>query len=190
MATVVSFPDKLFLIGGQNADTVFRSVHILRRKGKGFDLTQAAALPEPLTNLAAARIRNRIYAFGGQTAAQVTTADNSLWSRLWSLDANSPKRWTELLRLPGEGRILPAATACGDTLYILGGAVPTPARRYLSEAWSFHPTKAGHVSLISPIPSRPHPPSAARTRSRSCSAAGRSRHPSDRPRHHRSCPVE
>jgi N-acetylneuraminic acid mutarotase len=140
----VSLKEAVVLAGGQNGDVVLRDVRALRRRGTSLEVEAWPDLPVPAANLAVALAAGHIYAFGGQSSAQATSAG----ARLWSLKVDAggkPVRWVEHAPLPGDGRILAAAAGCRGTLYILGGAALAPAtggvavRRYLREAWSFHP---------------------------------------------------
>jgi N-acetylneuraminic acid mutarotase len=153
----VSLKEAIVLAGGQNGDIVSSEVRALRRRGTGMEVENWPDLPAPSANLAVALAGGHIYAFGGQSSAQAASAS----ARLWSLKAGAGKsgRWVEHPPLPGEGRILAAAAGCRDTLYILGGAALTPspagaaARRYLREAWSFHPAKGWKRLPDLPAPS-------------------------------------
>ncbi len=140
----VSFPRRMVFLGGQNGDKISSTVKAI---SDGFLRLSLPNLPEPLTNLSAARIGETIYAVGGQN----TAASN----HLWRLDS-SEKQWTAGPDLPGEGRILASVVACGGQLYVLGGAALTPARKYLKEAWTYHP-KHGWQRL----PDLPYPAAAA-----------------------------
>jgi N-acetylneuraminic acid mutarotase len=153
----ISLKDAVVFAGGQNGDAVSSEVRALRRRGGALEVENWPDMPVPSANLAVAMAAGQIYAFGGQSSAQATSAS----ARLWSLKAGAGKsgHWVEHPPLPGEGRILAAAAGCRDTLYILGGAALTPspaggaARRYLREAWSFAPARGWERLPDLPAPS-------------------------------------
>ncbi len=122
----VSLADSLVLIGGLSSTQVSPSVVRLTLRDGKIAATALPSLPGPSANLAAAPLSGRVYAIAGQT--------------VWSLDTSHPETgWRNEPALPGAARILPAATACGNALYLVSGAeLVGGKRRYLRDAWRFN----------------------------------------------------
>jgi N-acetylneuraminate epimerase len=137
----VSTGKSIILAGGQTAESASPIALRLTLQDGRVRVSLLPNLPQPAANLAAAAANGRMYVVGGQRAPDAAEAAASVWS----LDLARPDRWREEPRLPGEGRILPAAAACGNDLYVMGGAAlyrassGTVARRYLRDAFRFRP---------------------------------------------------
>lgn len=144
----------LVFAGGQDAAASSQSVWALESRNQGYQLTPWPDLPAPAANFSMAKAGNHIYIFGGQESKD-SLASAHLWSLTLDANEHPVSGWRNETPLPGPGRILAAASGCGNTLYIVGGATlvesknGTPGRHYLREAWSFIPPR-GWMRLPDP----------------------------------------
>ncbi|MCW5962560.1 MAG: hypothetical protein KIT83_00870 [Bryobacterales bacterium] len=138
----VSSAQGLFLIGGGDSSENRRQVLRLQWNGRVVEISESPSLPVPLANCCAGLIGSTMYVFGGQEAPTATSAS----SALFSFDLAQPEgTWRPEATLPAPGRILPAVAVVGGKLYAVSGAALSagdtgqPVRRYLQDAWCFHP---------------------------------------------------
>ena len=85
--------------------------------GKGW--ARGPALPEPIQEIHAAVLHDRIYIAGGFHAG------NAISTAVYRLDTVAG-RWEQVANLP-EGRHHMPLAVVGDSLYAIGGLGPTPA---------------------------------------------------------------
>lgn len=140
--------DVLLCIGGSDAERHYADAFVLGWRPGSLErktaVPQPAALPIPLANAAGAGCTGgNVYVAGGSTEPGEKAASN----RVFNICMTAPKpTWKELAPLPAEPRILPIAAAREDTFYLFGGAALEAkdgkvVRRYLRDAWSFHPAR-------------------------------------------------
>lgn len=118
-------------------------------------LTEALpSLPVTTAYPAFAVVNNVLYVMGGQEKADSTTC----LARCFALDLNAPaKGWRELAPMPG-GRMLAAAGAVGDKIYVVGGcslhadAKGQAERTYLGEVLCYDPAADTWTKLPDPAP--------------------------------------
>lgn len=150
--------DELILAGGSSADGHTAQVIALRFVAGELQQRSLPPLPQPLANHCGTLIGSTLYVFGGQTTPTALAISGG-----WKLClADSNPRWVPLPAFPAPPRILAAAAAVQDQLWIAGGAALTPnskqalERRYLSDVW-----KLDAVHGWVPLPSLPSPSVAA-----------------------------
>ncbi|AWI09526.1 sodium:solute symporter family transporter [Ereboglobus luteus] len=134
--------DGFLMIGGGDAKQNFATVlHVARASSGGLKFTPLPGLPKPLAMLTGAIIKNHVYVAGGLETPAANEAENVFY-RL-NLD-NTGVGWETLPACPDGGRFLATAGAVGDTFYLFGGARPDGSqtkRKWLTDAWSFHPER-------------------------------------------------
>lgn len=131
-------------IGGNNEETVFNDVSLLRWQDGQVTQEVLPDLPQPVVFAGAAQVGETIYVAGGQSSQDTTSALNTFWA----LDlADDNPQWAELPSWPGPGRILPVAGAQNGDFYLFSGAeLVSPedgaiTRRYLRDAYRYNPEK-------------------------------------------------
>lgn len=142
-AAVVSLPDGVLAIGGENAAGFFQDALWLRWAGGRVAIETAPALPLPLASAAAVVLGGKIYLAGGYTPAgsgRVSTKS------FFYLDlADCAAGWRALPEWPGPPRALAAMAAIGDAIYLISGlemksgADGQPQIEYLTDAYRFRP---------------------------------------------------
>ncbi len=136
----VSLPQGVMLIGGCNAEGVFRDCLLISLSGGALQLTPLQPLPVGLAGHAAAMLDGKVYVLGGSLAPGEQDAQNSLFVYDPATDA-----WTEGEALPARGRFLHQMASTDGALYVLGGIGVKPGkngrmvRDMLTEAWLYTP---------------------------------------------------
>ncbi|VTT96491.1 kelch repeat-containing protein : Kelch repeat-containing protein OS=Pirellula staleyi (strain ATCC 27377 / DSM 6068 / ICPB 4128) GN=Psta_1238 PE=4 SV=1 [Gemmataceae bacterium] len=128
--------------GGSNAGGHFADVFRVTVSGEGSRVDPLPPLPITVANGCGAIVGHRLFVVGGQEAPASTEA----LATAFSLDLSSPDAtWRREPPLPGPGRILATAAACGATLYVVGGASLAAGadgkaqRTYLADGYRFRP---------------------------------------------------
>lgn len=117
-SAVVSLPNGVLVIGGENGPTLLSDVLLLQWTGSGVAIRQAAALPVPLTSGAAVVANGRVYLAGGYAPGEFRTSR----SEFWSLDLEDPNaRWQSLPSWPGPPRAMATIAALRGSIYLLSG---------------------------------------------------------------------
>lgn len=119
--------DGLTILGGSDGEKGFTKCWRLSLRKGELVTSSLPGLPEGRVYAAGDRIGRTLYVVGGTTdPARLQTATNTLLA----LDLDRPgEKWKALPPLPGQARCIHTAVACGDALYVFGGA-------YLTEAGS------------------------------------------------------
>ena len=128
----LTFGDGVVCMGGGNAGGNFSDVFILRYVGGKVSISSLPSMPAPVINGCGVIVGNIVY---------VVSENN-----FWCLDlAASVKKWQVLPQLPGPSRMLAAAGAYEDKVYVFGGvhltADAVPVREYLRDCWEYAPGK-------------------------------------------------
>lgn len=137
-SAMVSTPEGVWVIGGENAGTVFADVLFLRWTGQSVEITSASSLPSPITNAAAVCAGPYIYVAGGYAGSPRLSRDS-----FWRLDRTKPDQgWTVLPTWPGPARGQSVLAAAGEELFLFSGIeLPAPQSsakaRYLRDAYSY-----------------------------------------------------
>lgn len=133
----------LICVGGSQAAAHLADVTRLKLTEAGLIAEPLPSLPEPVANACGALLGTTIYIAGGSRTPTSTTA----LSGFYALDLSAePLRWQELKSWPGPPRMLSVAAVLDDHFYLLSGvdltadATGNPERRYLTDAYRFHPT--------------------------------------------------
>jgi len=136
-----TFRDELILVGGSSAEGHASLVTAVGLISGRLEQRSLPALPLPLANHTGTLVGSTVYVFGGQETP-ASLAESAGW-KLNLAEANA--RWSPLPQFPGPGRILAAAAAVGDQLWIVGGAElrrdadQSLVRTYLNDAWKLDP---------------------------------------------------
>lgn len=141
----VSTPRGILCLGGCDAESVFTDAFFITWDGKSVRTTPCAALPEPVTYGQAALLGNTVYLIGGQSALELSSAGN----KVWSLDLSQPGephdfRWVERTSLPGPTRAFHQVAVqhdgFRDAIYVIGGRrEEAGATQFLKDVWQFVP---------------------------------------------------
>lgn len=141
-AASVTIDRGVLCIGGNNEDTVFDDVSLLRWQDGQVTQEALPDLPRPTVFAGAAQVGETIYVAGGQSSHEATSASNAFWAL--DLTDDTPQ-WTELPSWPGPGRILPVAGSQNGDFYLFSGAElvsgeeGATSRRYLRDAYRYDP---------------------------------------------------
>lgn len=138
----VATPDGLLLIGGHDLARAFADIARVRWDGRAAHLDTDALppLPAPWCLGGAGVVGGVLHVIGGLDAPDRPRAG----ARGWSLRLDAPEAgWTPMAAHDATARILPAALAHDNALWVLGGALPVAdesgerivTRRYLDDAW-------------------------------------------------------
>ena len=147
----VSLPQGVMLIGGCNAEGVFRDCLLLSLTGDTLQLTPLAPLPVGLTGHAAALLDGKVHVLGGSLAPGEQDAQSSLFIYDPAADV-----WSEGEALPARGRFLHQMAATQGALYVLGGIGIKSGengrmvRDMLIEAWTY--TSKGGWDQVADLP--------------------------------------
>jgi len=155
----VTTSNGLLCVGGSNAHGHSRDVFLLQWRNGRLETKSFPSLPRPMANGCGALVGQTLYVAGG---LETPDATNTL-KTFWALDLNSSElKWRELGQWPGPSRMMAVAGSHSGTFYLFSGAEyysdaqGKPARRYLTDAYSFNP-KTGWKKL----PDLPRPAVAA-----------------------------
>jgi len=151
----VAISDGAIWIGGSDAERHYAAVVRVRLDGQELIYEDLPPLPEPVANHAAVLFGSTVYVAGGQAAPDSTEA----YRRFWALDVDDDSpRWREVEAWPGPGRILPVMVALDDGVYVASGAELLPdaeggaTRRFLTDAYRYHPDAGWNAVADSPRP--------------------------------------
>lgn len=141
-SAVVSVPDGVLVIGGENAEQIFSDSLLLRWDGRKLVVAPAPALGSPLTSSVAAVLAGKVYLAGGYSpdAPRLSTGD------FWRLDlAAMAAGWQTLPTWPGPTRAQAVMATAAGSVYLISGlemrigidgkAQPT----YLTDAYRYEP---------------------------------------------------
>ncbi|MDO6431504.1 sodium/solute symporter [Flavitalea sp. BT771] len=139
----------LICLGGGDAQREYADAFILQYQAGRISTQSLPPLPEPLVNGCGVILQHRIFVLAPGGA-------------FWSLDLSaSLQKWEILPSMPGPSRILAAAGAGENEVYIFGGVHlkdSAGTREYLKDCWKYQPGKGwGRVADL------PHPLAAAPT---------------------------
>lgn len=141
-AAVVSVPDGVLAIGGENATGVFADSLLFSWSGREVVVNPAPALPVPLASPVAAVLDGKVYLAGGYAAGTPRVTTNSFYC----LDLAAPAAgWQPLPSWPGPSRALAVIAALNGAIYVVSGiemlAGPDgqPQISYLTDAYRYRP---------------------------------------------------
>jgi len=141
-AAVVSVPEGLLVLGGENADGVCGDSLWLRWTGGDVAVTPAPALPRPVSSPVAAVLDGRVYVAGGYTAGPPRAGT----AGFFCLDLADPAAgWRTLPAWPGPPRAQGVMAALAGAIYLLSGlelragADGSPQAVYLTDAHRYRP---------------------------------------------------
>jgi SSS family transporter len=143
----VSTPDGVLCIGGNDAETTYARVFLLRWDAQRQELEQIdyPALPVRCAYAQAAMIGNVIFVAGGQTGAGLETATTNSWSLDLSQQTNSNDfRWQPLPPWPGPPRAFHLTVAQHNgyetCIYVIGGRRQRgESVEFLQDVWQYAP---------------------------------------------------
>jgi len=138
----VSTPDGVLCIGGNDAETTLQSVFLLRWNvaAQRIEIVEMPDLPHPLAFSQAAISGKTVYLAGGQTASEIESATN----QLYSLDLTKQQAsWQRLADIPGPNRAFNLTVAqhngFDDCIYILSGrGSENGVIKFLTDVWEFN----------------------------------------------------
>jgi N-acetylneuraminic acid mutarotase len=117
-AAVVSLPEGVLVMGGENSHAVLQDAFFLRWNGEAIAIEKAPSLPAPTTSAAAVALDGRVYLAGGFAAGagRVSRGD------FLCLDVGQPgSAWTSLPTWPGPTRGMAVVAASGGAIYLMSG---------------------------------------------------------------------
>jgi N-acetylneuraminic acid mutarotase len=143
-AAVVSLPDGVLVLGGENAEKIFDDALLLRWNGHSVEVGTAPRLPAPRTNASAVLHAGAVFLAGGYAPGNVRPSTRDFWRR----DLAGAATWQTLPTWPGPARAQAVMAAAGDAVYLISGleatvdpegkaksAYLTDAYRYRAEKW-------------------------------------------------------
>jgi SSS family transporter len=157
----LTWNDRVICIGGADGTDHYNNVWTWQWKNGILVTDTLPSLPYAFANGAGAVLNNTLYIAGGLLHPNDTSAQNTFWS----LDLTLPLEkmiWQKQTPVPGPGRMLCVAGVQGEHLYIFSGvelysdANGKLQRKYLKDAYRFHPRKGWES-----ITDLPHPVAAA-----------------------------
>ena len=141
-AAVVSVPEGVLAIGGENAAGVFEDSLLLSWDGNGVVVQPAPALPVALASPVAAVLGRKVYLAGGYAAGTPRVSTTSFYC----LDLDDlAAGWRKLPAWPGPSRALAVIAALNGAIYLasglqmLAGADGQPKINYLTDAFRYRP---------------------------------------------------
>jgi N-acetylneuraminate epimerase len=141
-AAVVSVPQGVLAVGGENASGVFHDSLLLSWDGRGVAVEAAPAPPVALASPVAVVLAGSVYLAGGYTAGTPRVST----SGFYRLDlGNLAAGWQQLPSWPGPSRALAVIAALDGAIYLasglemLAGADGQPRIRYLTDAYRYCP---------------------------------------------------
>lgn len=141
----VNVKDGMILFGGQTSSDFEKTVLHLSLRGGKPEIRKLADLPAPMAMMNATLAGGMVYLAGGQPTFQPTRALKTFASiSLHDLLAGK-QAWKDLPSWDGAGRFFTHVAACGDTVYLAGGAdlvagpAGPPVRQFLRDAHRFSP---------------------------------------------------
>jgi N-acetylneuraminic acid mutarotase len=158
----ITWNNKLFLIGGGNAERHFREVYTLEWDGEKIIQKQASDLPEEVAFTGGTIQNGVIYVVGGRKSPDANKGMDNFWSLKLSKNLINSS-WKILNPWPGPARWLPVVgSQCGDIQILSGAAIQKDTddeskRILLSDAYSYDPQNDSWKNL----PDMPEPRLAA-----------------------------
>jgi N-acetylneuraminate epimerase len=141
-AAMVSVPEGVLAIGGENAAGFFQDVVWLNWDGRQVTTRLGPALPQPVASPVAAVLEGKIYLAGGYAAGPPRVSTTSFLC----LDlGNTSAGWQTLPSWPGPSRALAVIAALNGAIYLFSGlemsAGPDgqPQMNYLTDAYRYRP---------------------------------------------------
>ncbi|MBL9093483.1 MAG: exo-alpha-sialidase [Planctomycetaceae bacterium] len=135
-------PEGILCIGGADAAKHLTDVFYLNVDGDKLMTRDLPKLPRPCAYMSGAMIGSVVYVAGGIEKPDAVRTLRTFWSLdLKNLDAG----WQQLEPWPGNGRMLHAIAAVGDSLYLSGGTElwpgpdGKPMRAYLNDSYRYTP---------------------------------------------------
>jgi N-acetylneuraminate epimerase len=143
-AAMVSTPDGVLAIGGENAGGVRADVLRLKWDGRTVRVDNTPALPAPRTSAAAATLDGKVYVAGGYAPGGGSGSVRPSVDEFWQLDlALAEGRWRSLPSWPGPARAQAVMAALDGAVYLISGlnlvadAAGKPQPTYLSDAYRY-----------------------------------------------------
>jgi N-acetylneuraminic acid mutarotase len=141
-AAAISTPRGIVLAGGADAERHYDAVSFLTLGDGRVHLASLPRLPQPCAYLDGAILGSTVYVGGGRVAPQSPEALRTFWA----LDLGDPGAgWRAIEPWPGPARMLHRMVALNGSVYVVSGTdlVPgadaQPVRRYLKDAYRYHP---------------------------------------------------
>lgn len=141
-AAMVSVPEGVLAIGGENAAGFFQDVVWMNWDGRQVTTKPGPALPEPVASPVAAVLGRKVYLAGGYAPGPPRVSTTSFLC----LDlANTSAGWQTLPSWPGPSRALAVMAALNGAIYLisglemLAGADGQPQVNYLTDAYRYRP---------------------------------------------------
>lgn len=117
-SAVLSLPEGILLIGGENATRVFGETTLLKWDGSKIVMESLPALPTPVANPVAAVLDGKIYLAGGYEAGPPRVSGKQFICLTLS---NLKAGWQTLPSWPGPPRGQGVMAALGGALYLISG---------------------------------------------------------------------
>ena len=144
-SAVVSTPDGVLVLGGENADSVRQDAWWLKWDGKEVRIENGPELPAARTSAGAVFVDGRVFLAGGYAPGTVRESTDSFWMLALG---ESPSRWQRLPSWPGPTRAQQVMAVVERDIYLISGlnmatdaagkARPTylcDAYRYRADRW-------------------------------------------------------
>nr|WP_235908870.1 sodium/solute symporter [Roseiconus nitratireducens] len=155
----VSTADGVLCIGGNDQDTTFSDVFLLRWDSatEKVEMIPYPSLPQPCVYSAAAMLGSTVYLTGGQRDASLDTATAGVWSLDLSMkDRPQQFRWRRLEDFPGKPRafhlMVRQHNGYHDCLYVISGRRTSDGDgnndgdgnkvEFLKDVWEYSPVEA------------------------------------------------
>ena len=141
-AAMVSVPEGVLAIGGENAAGFFQDVVWLNWDGRQVTVKPGPALPKPVASPAAAVLGGKVYLAGGYAPGPPRVSTSSF---LCLDPANISAGWQTLPSWPGPSRALTVMAALNGAIYLISGlemsagADGQPQMNYLTDAYRYRP---------------------------------------------------
>lgn len=139
-SAVISTPEGVLALGGENADGVRADVLRLKWDGRAVRVEKAAALPAPRTSAAAVVLDGSVYVAGGYAPGGIRVSSGEFWC----LDlAQAAADWRPLPSWPGPARAQAVMAALDGAVYLISGlnmvadAAGKPLPTYLTDAYRY-----------------------------------------------------
>jgi N-acetylneuraminate epimerase len=141
-SAVVSVPEGLLVLGGENGPTLLSDSLLLQWTGTTVAIRPGPALPAPITSAVAVVSDGRVYLAGGYAPGDYRVSRKEFWSLdLKALDAG----WRPLPTWPGAPRAMAILAAWNHSIYLLSGLDISPGpdgkaqTTYLVDAYRYDP---------------------------------------------------
>jgi N-acetylneuraminate epimerase len=162
-SAVLSLPDGVLLIGGENAGQVFADTVWLRWNGETVVVSEGPPLPTATTSPVAAVVEQSVYVAAGYGAGSPRLGH----AGFWRLDLTRPAGgWEELPVWPGAPRGQAVMAAAGGAIHLFSGLELVPGAEtdqakltYLLDAYRYRPETGWekladmpHAAVAAPTP--------------------------------------